>query len=504
MISHLRLPVLASLLAVSTVLWPAADGPTLVEREGYVGTASCRACHTDQYSAWYGSPHRRALAEAGWIGADEWRVQLDAGEAGWTVGKTVRHLPLGADASAAETLKIDEAPQLLERHWARPGASFARDCADCHLGDWSAANASAQSLEVSCETCHGPGARHAEWGKAQMMGRKIDDPEGTKGWSRLMFTAHFASWEVDEATGSAKPRELPSAREQVDTCLRCHAMNDGRLVDRVMVEGERLDALLPHLPLDVEPGKLDLAPNAAFELSRMHSAGVACSDCHDQHSGKLYAPDDTLCLRCHDGGRFQTEEHKGHAGDTAPACVDCHMPRAATGARSHLLIPPGDPVAALLGQPDACASCHADWSAEERAKALAARPGTPRAARARDVLAVDDPAAWRKLALDATASPMLRAAAARQGVRDASAEQLASLLGCDEPLVRLATLRGLRAGAGLPNPALLAPLASDPLRAVRVELGRLVEGKSVEERTKLFGDAAAAVEAAVREAASAR
>lgn len=504
MMSRLRLPILASLLAFCTALQPAADGPQLVEREGYVGAVNCRACHTDQYVAWYGSRHRRGLAEAGWIGAGEWSVQLESSESGWKVGKTVRHVPSGTEASAARTLKLDEEAQLLERHWARPGADFATDCADCHVGNWSAAESSAQSLDLSCETCHGPGARHAEWGKAQMMGRKFDDPEGTKGWSRSMFTADFASWTIDETTGSAKPRELPSAQTQVDTCLHCHALNDGRLVDRVMAEGERLDALSPHLPLDVEPGTSDLLPNAAFEQSRMHSAGVACSDCHDQHSGALYATDDTLCLRCHDGGRFHTEEHKGHADDVAPACVDCHMPRDATGKRSHLLIPPGDPIAALLGQPDACAACHADWPAAQRAEALAARPGWPRAARARDALAADDAAAWRRLALDATASPSLRAAAARRSAPTASAEQLAALLACDEALVRLGTLRGLGSSPALPEPAQLAPLAVDPLLAVRVELGRLVAGKSVEERAKLFGDAAAAVEAAVLEAQSVR
>jgi hypothetical protein len=271
-----------------------------------------------------------------------------------------------------------------------------------------------------------------------------------------------------------------------------------------MAETHALDAVSPRFALEVEPGEQDLAEIAAFDTSRMHAAGVACSDCHNTHSGALYSTGDALCLRCHEGGHYDAAKHSRHTGEDAPTCIDCHMPRGVTGARSHHLLPPGDPLAEWLGQPDACASCHADWTDEERAEAWAARRAMPRTPRDRDALAADDVEAWGKLALDASIAPSLRGIAAQRFAAQAEPKSLAPLLASDEALVRLGALRGLRGRDIASIASALSPLATDDLRAVRVELGRLVGTLDEARLASLFGEAAPDVEAAVEEATAAR
>jgi cytochrome c554/c'-like protein len=501
MMSHLRIPFVAALFAISGALAPDGGSPAVVERDGYVGTATCRACHADQYTAWFGSRHRLGLAEAGWIGAGDWRVKLEPSENGWVVGSAAQEL---VEDGEPRSFDLNDEADLLNQHWSRPGVSFATQCADCHLGDWSPAESNAQSLDLSCESCHGPGATHKDWGMAEMMGRDPEDPTGTKGWTRQLFGADYASWSADPKTGNPPPREVPNARTQVETCARCHAGHEAWLTDRVQAPEHALDAVSPRLVMGRDPGAQDLAAVSSFATSRMHAAGVACSDCHDAHSGALYATDDLLCLRCHEGGRYDAPQHSKHEGDDAPLCIDCHMPRGETGARDHRLLPPGDPLAELLGQPDACSSCHADWSDEDRAQAMAARREAPRESRLQDALAADDMTAWGKLAQDASTAPSLRSVAARRFATTATPQQLAPLLASAEPLVRLGALRGLEERELEPFAELLTPVAADDFRAVRVELGRRIGALSTEQRAAWFGEDQAAIDAAVLESRATR
>ena len=65
----------------------------------------------------------------------------------------------------------------------------------------------------------------------------------------------------------------------------------------------------------------------SFLQSRMHAAGVTCSDCHDPHTLKPRAAGNALCSQCHMATRFDTPAHHFHAPDSQGArCVACHAP----------------------------------------------------------------------------------------------------------------------------------------------------------------------------------
>jgi tetratricopeptide (TPR) repeat protein len=149
--------------------------------------------------------------------------------------------------------------------------------------------------------------------------------------------------------------------------------------------------------------------------------------------------------------------------------------------RDHSLSLPDPVLAAELGLPDTCASCHADrptvaaataWYGEiahrERARAVAgARKGDPSALPGvRGLIAGGQPR-WR-----ATGAALLEAFADRPGVVD----QLVALAGDPDPLVRFAALGAL--GPAARDPRVIAAadqaLAQGP-EAVRVAAARLLQ-----------------------------
>src|SRR5207245_10391117 len=71
---------------------------------------------------------------------------------------------------------------------------------------------------------------------------------------------------------------------------------------------------------------------APFLGSRMYAAGVRCLDCHEPHSAKPLASDNSLCTRRHEppitpAPKIDAATHSHHrAGGGGDRCVDCHMP----------------------------------------------------------------------------------------------------------------------------------------------------------------------------------
>ena len=104
--------------------------------------------------------------------------------------------------------------------------------------------------------------------------------------------------------------------------------------------------------------------------------GVTCSDCHDPHSGRIRAPGNALCARCHLATKYDDPSHHHHRAGTVEAqCVSCHMPTRnymVVHARlDHSIRVPRPDLSARLGTPDACSTCHAGKSAAWAAAATA-------------------------------------------------------------------------------------------------------------------------------------
>ena len=107
--------------------------------------------------------------------------------------------------------------------------------------------------------------------------------------------------------------------------------------------------------------------------SKMHAAGVTCSDCHEPHSLELLAPGNGVCLQCHKGDVYNTEAHHFHQPQSSGAsCAECHMPASTymvvDPRHDHSMRIPRPDLSVSLGTPNACSNCHSEQSAEWAAK----------------------------------------------------------------------------------------------------------------------------------------
>jgi len=258
-----------------------------------------------------------------------------------------------------------------------------------------------------------------------------------------------------------------------------------------------LDAYLPALlqpGLYHADGQIDgeVYEYGSFLQSRMYSAGVTCSNCHDPHSAKLLAEGNALCGQCHLPARFDAREHHHHEPDSAGAqCINCHMPTkrymVVDARRDHSMRVPRPDLSVALGTPNACSQCHADrppqWAAQTvagwypRGRQTTLHYGA--ALHAGRIGAADAEQQLDRLLLDQNQPSIVRASALPllgRYATPASEAAIKAAITDASPLVRSAAPRAL---PPTPPPAVvkaIAPPLSDPVRAVRVEAARALAG----------------------------
>lgn len=382
-------------------------------------------------------------------------------------------------------------------HWTGRDQNWNFMCASCHstglVRGYDAArdryDTTWTEISVGCESCHGRGAGHVAWARA---GAAPDVAH--RGLEVMLRDRSGGGWRFAEgdARGIARwegpPRQSTAAG--VETCAPCHSRARPLVADPL--PGTRF--LDTHAPLLLVQGEYhadgqiqgEVFEWGSFAQSRMQRAGVVCADCHQPHSGRLRAEGNAVCTQCHLPARFDAPEHHRHAAGSAGAqCVSCHMPAVTymgvDRRRDHAFSIPRPAVAAAVGAPDTCTSCHtgqsqqwaaaqlADWHGPLRglphpALAIhAGREGARGADQALARLALDraHPAILRATALSLLPSPPTRA----------TGEAVGGTLLDPEPLVRTAALRALE---GLPpqNRIHAVRLLADEVRLVRIEAAR--------------------------------
>jgi tetratricopeptide (TPR) repeat protein len=383
-----------------------------------------------------------------------------------------------------------------ELHWTRRAQNWNFMCADCHStnvrkgydADKASFNTTWSEISVGCESCHGPGSAHLTWSQARPAG------DASKGLTVTLRERSGVAWAIDPASGNARRSQPRTSSYEIETCASCHARRSQ------FAEGHRAgDPFLDHyLPALLSPGlyyadgqqRDEVFVWGSFLQSRMHRAGVTCSDCHDPHTQKLRAPGDGTCAQCHAAGKYQASSHHGHPTDSAGArCVSCHMPATTymvvDQRRDHGFRVPRPDLDSATGSPNACTGCHtnrspawaaeriATWHGESRRRephfgqALqAGRAGAPGAARA-----------LQALAQDASAAPIVRASAIELLGRypgHSTDRALQAALSQDDPLLRLAAVQAMPAYPPPMLQGLLTPLLSDPRRAIRIEAARVL------------------------------
>jgi Flp pilus assembly protein TadD len=403
-------------------------------------------------------------------------------------------------------------------HWTGREQTWNFQCAECHSTDLRKGYDLATNrytttwaeLTVSCEECHGPGSAHVAWAEALPPG-PAKAGAGATGLVVRLGRGQGAWTMKDPTRGIAEWTGPPRSGAEVEVCARCHARRRP-IVDPHPYGRPFLDT---HAPALLEPGLYHADGQAVGEVyewgsflqSRMHRAGVTCSDCHEPHRAALRAPGDGVCARCHLPARFDAPAHHRHrVGSEGARCVSCHMV-----AQTHMVVDPRrdhgfrvprPDLSVTLGTPNACTGCHrtrtAQWAAD-RIRAWggrspaggsgfgpaldAARRGRPEAGAALTALAQDrsQPGIARATALAHLAE-----------FRDpASAAAVEAALGDPDPLVRLGALRAVDALPRDRRGALAAPLLRDPVRAVRLEAAHALAGASLPEAQR--GDLEAAV-----------
>jgi predicted CXXCH cytochrome family protein len=412
------------------------------------------------------------------------------------------------------------------RHWTGIDQNWNYMCADCHSTnlrknyDASARkfSTSYSEIDVSCEACHGPGSNHVSWAKKQGDWRKLD---ATEGLTIALDERKGVAWPIDPATGNARRSPARQSEREIETCARCHARRGE--IHEDYVHGQSIGddyrvALLDedHYFPDGQIKEEDYE-YGSFSQSRMFHAGVTCSDCHEPHSSRLRAAGNALCSQCHLAAKYDSQQHYLHKSGTAGArCVDCHMPTrtymVVDVRRDHSIRIPRPDLSVKLGTPNACTNCHAgksaQWASDEVKKSYGNTPegfqrfaetlnagteGAPGAQQALEQLVADteQPAIARATALSLLANyaPPPTDAAVRAGVGD------------DWSLVRRASAHALSNVEPSASADVLAPLLSDPVRAVRIEAAEVLAGLSAE---NLSADVAAALSRAAEEYISAQ
>jgi predicted CXXCH cytochrome family protein len=377
-------------------------------------------------------------------------------------------------------------------HWSKPSQNANFMCVECHTTGYKRNFDAAKntfdsqwnSLGVGCQACHGPASNHLEW-----TAKKTD-----------LIHAGFAVDLKDK-----------NATVEIETCARCHSRR-APLGDGFTVGKRLMDDYLPSVltrELYALDGKIkdEVFEHGSFAQSKMFDKGVRCSNCHNPHSTELKAPGNGVCLQCHntagktsietvDGKGLQAKnydsiEHTRHTmGQPGSQCVDCHMPgkfyMGNDFRHDHSFSIPNPERAKKLGTPDACLTCHQGKAGDKVTEqfklwntANASAVQAPRYDESLWLIRNGQPGAAQALyeQLQRSNLPAIQRATLLAELPLYPSEQALKLATKDlsnpAPQVRESAVRAI--SAFLPpaeRAPLLAPLLSDPVRAVRIAAAR--------------------------------
>ena len=503
----------------------------------FVGDQTCQSCHAYQFDEWKGSHHDYAIAEA-----DEESVRGDFGDIEFIQIKNSyrfyrdgqNYMVDATEEGATTTYKIDHTfgweplQQYLidigdgkyqalhiawdteENRWfsLQPDVEYESDdwmhwrggsmnwntmCADCHSTNlkqnfdpetdsfhtkWSV-------LNVSCESCHGPGKDHVAF---------VSTSEG----------ANASKERIREDVLNGR---FSSQIEELNTCAPCHSLRQ-KLTDDYIHGDTYLDHFDLQLPLPdnyFADGQIrgEVYVYGSFLQSKMHAVGVQCTDCHNPHTLELKEPliDNKLCMTCHEP-QYNTPEHHFHEPNTEQSqCVNCHM----TGRiymendyrRDHSFRVPRPDQSAMFGTPNACNDCHTDQTPQWAAMALEDWYGSGRLSHFTDVLLsanAGEPGSQARiteLITDKSQPEIIRATAvwyAGQFPNSRSNRVIQDALRSDSDLVRISATKAVKKLPPEMRRLLLTGLLDDELRAVRIFAFRSLASFSDEEFDQPYRD----------------
>ncbi len=239
------------------------------------------------------------------------------------------------------------------------------NCQECHgsqilttLDPGAGYETTYTTLQVNCESCHGPGRDHVE----------------------IMAAGGAAGGDAGIESLAYRGKD-----ESLGVCFQCHALKD--VLEEGYLPGEPLEKYyaLKYPTLGDEPFFADgRVRSFAYQSNHLASAcylqgPMDCASCHEPHGQSYWdidrnpLPDpfaDGQCTSCHASKAIEPEAHTFHPeGSEGSKCVSCHMPYlqhpevgdgVAFARSDHTIAIPRPVFDADLGLVGACAQCHTD------------------------------------------------------------------------------------------------------------------------------------------------
>lgn len=409
--------VFVSITIIGILLFQSLQFHTNTDTPKYVGGEQCIECHQKEYKEWKGSDHDLAMdlatdesvkgdfnnAVFNRDGQEHKAYQRDGKYYVWTDGPEGKmeefeikyvfgHYPLQQylvefERGKYQTLaltwnsKINAwyymadsvyADQNIDHnswlHWTNQGQNWNGMCADCHSTNLQknynpeedSYHTTWTDIDVNCEACHGPGSEHMRWAETPGIFKDSTD-------LGLM---------VNTSTTNNK--------EFVDQCARCHSRRNS-FTDYTPQSKSIYQHMNPSLPMEpawhIDGQILDEDyVYASFTQSKMYMHNVKCNNCHNVHTGKIKAHDNSLCAQCHLPEKYDTPEHHHHKSfgeegqflvsdswvkmevGSGTLCVNCHMHgqnyMGVDYRRDHSFRIPRPDLSIKMGVPNACNQCH--------------------------------------------------------------------------------------------------------------------------------------------------
>lgn len=503
-------------------------GDTGEQTTAYVGSQACAGCHSEEFKSWQGSHHDLAMQEAngGTVLGDfanaefdyfgtvsrfftrdnQYYVRTDGPDGklhDYPIAYTFGVYPLQQylikmPGGRLQALRIawdsrdksekgqrwfhlnpDEHIEAGdELHWTGLNFNWNFMCADCHSTnlqknfDLSSQTYSTtwSEVDVGCEACHGPGAQHVEWAQAPTQ------QVANRGFPVSYTDRKAATWSMDPDTGIARIAGKADTQKELETCAQCHSRRStsfpGARAGEKMLDHfnlSLLDAGLYHADGQIND---EVFVYGSFLQSKMHAAGVTCSNCHEPHSLQLRVEGNGVCAQCHMPAKFDSAEHHFHPPETEGAqCVNCHMPSKTymqvDARRDHSFRVPRPDLSDRLETPNACTGCHTDEPNQWAARILEERYGRPTEAHFGEVLYAGRhgipgaESALMQLAVDESQPAIARATAVRllpHYLSQQSVQLLQVIAQGDDALLNLGLAQSLESLPDQIRPALAIPL----------------------------------------------
>ena len=499
----------------------------------YVGSASCIDCHQEEHGKWKGSHHFHAMekpspetvradfngstferygvvsrffreGEKYLVETENQEGEMEVFEVEYTFGweplqqylvrfpdGRMQVLPTCWDVEKKRWYHLYPDEHIKPNDplfWTRSMQNWDHMCADCHSTNLrkrfdektQVFSTIYSEMNVACEACHGPGAKHVEMAKAGA------------GWKGM---PHFGLADVNSTN-----------KRQLESCAKCHARRgfahpghhaDSSFLNHFLPEVAQPWAPDMSVPTYHVDGQIDdeVYVYGSYVQSKMYHEGVKCVDCHDPHTARTYVKGNQLCMRCHspkpdNPTLYDSPAHHFHPqGSKGAQCVECHMPEktymVVDPRRDHSIRVPRPDLSVKFGTPNACNRCHDDKDAAWAAKKIrdVHGPDRPREVRHPEAFHAfrrNKPEA-EKLLLDTIrdkeAPAFTRAGALlalRRFLSEGATAEARTRLKSPEPTIRVAAVSKLES---LPDTELLTalgPILADPVLTVRTEAARIL------------------------------